>query len=99
MAFAGLWEQWRSPEGEDLEICTIIVTDANSFTRQIHDRMPVILSPGDWDAWLETEAKDAGELQGLLKPYSAEDMAAWPVSTMVNSPRNDSVECVEAVSK
>jgi putative SOS response-associated peptidase YedK len=96
MAFAGLWEKWRSPEGDDLETCSIIVTDANELMRPIHDRMPVILAPADWDAWLETEAKEAGGLQGLLKPYSAEDMMAWRVSTMVNSPRNDLVECIEA---
>jgi len=71
MAFAGLWERWRSQEGEDLESCSIIVTDANELMQPIHDRMPVILAPGDWDAWLETEAKDPGGLQSLLKPYSA----------------------------
>ena len=97
MAFAGLWERWRSPEGEELESCSIIVTKANEIMRPIHDRMPVILAPCDWDAWLEPEAKDAGGLQGLLKPYSAEDMAAWPVTTKVNSPRNDSLECMEAL--
>lgn len=97
MAFAGLWERWRNSEGEDLESCSIIVTDANELMRAIHDRMPVILAPGDCDAWLETEAKDAGSLKGLLKPYPAEGMAAWPVSTRINNPRNDSVECVEAL--
>ena len=98
MAFAGLWEQWRSPEGEELESCSIIVTDANELMQPIHERMPVILAPGDWNAWLETDAKDAGGLQNLLKPYSAEDMAAWPVSMKVNSPRNDVEECVEALA-
>ena len=97
MAFAGLWERWRSPEGEELESCSIIVTDANELMRPIHERMPVILAPEDWDVWLESEAKDAQALQNLLKPYPAEDMKAWPVSTKVNSPRNDSVECMEAL--
>ena len=97
MAFAGLWEQWRSPEGEELESCSIIVTEANELMKPIHDRMPVILAPEDWDAWLETDAKDAEGLQNLLKPYLAEGMTAWPVSTKVNSPRNDSAECVEAL--
>jgi putative SOS response-associated peptidase YedK len=98
MALAGLWERWRSPEGEDLESCSIIVTDANALMQPIHDRMPVVLAPEDWDAWLEPDAKDTRSLQSLLKPYPAEDMQAWPVSTKVNSPRNDSVECLEAVS-
>lgn len=98
LAFAGLWERWKTPDGGELESCTIIVTDANSFTQPIHDRMPVILAPGDWDAWLEAETKDAEGLQSLLKPYPSEEMVAWPVSTMVNSPKNDSAECVETVS-
>ena len=98
MAFAGLWERWRSPEGKELESCSIIVTDANEIMRPIHDRMPVILAPGDWGAWLKSDAEDAQALQNMLKPYSAEDMAAWPVSTKVNSPRNDSAECVEVVN-
>ena len=95
MAFAGLWERWRNPEGEELESCCIIVTDANELMRPIHDRMPVILAPEDWSAWLEPDAMNAQALQNLLKPYSAEDMAAWQVSTKVNSPRNDSAECLE----
>jgi len=98
MAFAGLWEQWRSPEGEELESCSIIVTDANELIKPIHDRMPVILAPDDWNAWLETDAKNVQALQNLLKPYSAEDMAAWPVSTTVNSPRNDTAECINMLS-
>jgi putative SOS response-associated peptidase YedK len=93
MAFAGLWEKWRSPEGDDVESYSIIVTDANELTRPIHDRMPVILAPENWGAWFETEAKDAECLQNLLKPYPPEGMKAWPVNTTVNSPRNDSVEC------
>ena len=97
MAFAGLWERWRSPEGEELESCYIIVTEANEIMRPIHDRMPVILAPCDWDTWLEPEAKDTQAMQNMLKPYPADDMVAFPVSTKVNSPRNDSVECMEGV--
>jgi putative SOS response-associated peptidase YedK len=97
MAFAGLWERWRSPEGENLESCSIIVTDANELMRPIHERMPVILAPEDWDVWLESGAKDVQALQNLLKPYPAEDMKAWTVSTKVNSPRNDSVDCLETL--
>ena len=97
MAFAGLWERWRSPEGEESESCSIIVTDANELMSPIHERMPVILAPEDWDVWLESETKDAQALQNLLKPYPAEDMKAWTVSTKVKSPRNDSVECLETL--
>jgi putative SOS response-associated peptidase YedK len=97
MAFAGLWERWRSPEGEELESCSIIVTNANELMRPIHERMPVILAPDDWDAWLEPDVKDAQALQSLLKPYPAEEMMAWPVSTKVNNPRSDAAEYVEPV--
>jgi putative SOS response-associated peptidase YedK len=99
MAFAGLWERWRSPEGEKLESCSIIVTDANEIMRPIHDRMPVvILAPEEWSVWLEPNAINAQALQNLLKPYSAEGMAAWPVSTKVNRPRNDLVEFIESAN-
>jgi putative SOS response-associated peptidase YedK len=97
MALAGLWEKWRSPEGEELESCAIVVTEANEIMSPIHDRMPVILAPENWDVWLETDAKDLQALQVLLKPYPAEDMVAWPVSTMVNSPKTNSMECIEAL--
>jgi putative SOS response-associated peptidase YedK len=97
MALAGLWEQWRSPEGEELESCTIIVTDANNLMKPIHDRMPVILAPEDWGTWLTPENKDTQALQNLLKPYPSEGIVAWMVSTLVNSPRNDLVGCVEAL--
>lgn len=97
MALAGLWEQWRSPEGEELESCTIIVTDANNLMKPIHDRMPVILAPEDWNTWLEPEYKDTQALQNLLKPFPAEGIEAWKVGTLVNSPRNDSIECTEAL--
>jgi putative SOS response-associated peptidase YedK len=98
MAFAGLWEQWRSPEGEELESCSIIVTEANELMRPIHDRMPVILAPEDWDVWLRSDGKDAGCLQNLLKPYPTERMKSWSISTKVNNPRNDSGECLEAIN-
>ncbi|XSG86567.1 MAG: SOS response-associated peptidase [Methylohalobius sp. ZOD2] len=96
IAFAGLWERWHSPEDEPLESCTIIVTDANELMRPIHDRMPVILAPEQWDTWLGLENQDSRVLQNLLKPYPAEEMTAWPVSTLVNNPRNDSGECLKS---
>jgi putative SOS response-associated peptidase YedK len=98
MAFAGLWEHWTSPEGEALESCCIIVTDANTLTRPIHDRMPVILDPVNWGEWLDPEAKDHIALQALLKPYPAEAMTVWPVGTLVNNPRHDAPDCLERVA-
>jgi putative SOS response-associated peptidase YedK len=100
LAFAGLWDRWHDPQGGDeLESCTIIVTDANDLMKPIHDRMPVILSSQDWATWLATETTDAQTLQNLLKPYPAADMTAWPVSLMVNNARHDAAACIEPLAK
>ncbi len=95
---AGLWERWQSPEGEIIESCTIIVTNANPIMRPIHERVPVILAPEDWDNWLQSDTNNRQVLQGLLRPYSTEAIVAWPVSTLVNTPKNDGVGCLETLS-
>ncbi len=89
-SMAGLWERWKSPEGIVVESFNIITTEANSFMKPIHGRMPVILNPGDEKTWLS--GKDLAEILSLLKPYSSEKMDAFPVSKLVNSPRNDRPE-------
>ena len=86
-SMAGLWERWKSPDGNVVESFTIITTEANSFMQTIHSRMPVILKPGDEKAWLSS--KDSSVILSLLKPYSSEEMEAYPVSKLVNSPRNE----------
>jgi putative SOS response-associated peptidase YedK len=88
-AFAGLWEQWRTPEGPWLETCTILTTAANELMRPLHDRMPVIIPPEQYARWLDPELRDAGPLQELLAPYAADAMAAMPVSKAVNKVGND----------
>ncbi|WP_020562175.1 SOS response-associated peptidase [Methylosarcina fibrata] len=98
MALAGLWEEWRSPAGENLESCVIIVTEANALLRSIYNRMPVVLAPAHWNDWLELRARDTHRLQNLLKPYPSEEMAAWPVSRKVNNPMYDSEKCIETVN-
>lgn len=95
-AFAGLWEHWESPEGEEINSCTIITTEANDILRPIHDRMPVILDPKDYDQWLDTKQKPES-LKALLQPYRADVMSVYPVSAKVNNPKNDSPECIEAI--
>jgi putative SOS response-associated peptidase YedK len=95
---AGLWERWHGKEGETIESCTIIVTDANTLVRELHDRMPVILAPEDYASWLDPENKDAEGLRALLRPP---DLAPWmrvQVSRKVNSLRNDSPELIEPVA-
>jgi putative SOS response-associated peptidase YedK len=89
-SMAGLWERWKSPEGVVVESFSLITTEANSFMKPIHGRMPVILNTEDEKTWLA--GKDLAEILSLLKPYSSEKMDAFPVSKLVNSPRNDRPE-------
>ena len=104
MVLAGLWERWTVPAGAALtgslaerspgdavETCTILTTAANETVAPVHGRMPVILPPDAWDAWL------AGE-EVPLAPYPADAMTAHPVSTHVNRPANDDPRCVEPIS-
>jgi putative SOS response-associated peptidase YedK len=94
-AFAGLWEHWEGSEGMAIQSCTILTTTSNEVVGRIHDRMPVILSPTDYDRWLDPSIQEPAVLQTLLRPYPADEMMAYPVSTRVNNPANDSPECVE----
>lgn len=93
-AFAGLWESWHSPEGDTVLSCTIITTEPNELMTTIHNRMPVILPTEAYAQWLDPAEQKAEQLQGLLKPYPAELMMAYPVSTLVNNPHNDSPELI-----
>lgn len=97
-AMAGLWEQWwgtGDKESPPLETCTVITTDANELAAQVHHRMPVILEPVDYDAWLHPESGDAAY---MLAPFPADRMTARAVSTTVNNARNEGPECVAEVS-
>ena len=98
LALAGLWETWHDPGGSQLNSCTIITTEPNDLIRDIHDRMPAVLQPGDYQRWLDPEPRDPPELKDLLKPYPAELMEAYPVSRAVNSPKNNSPTCVEPIA-
>ncbi len=96
-AFAGLWERWRSgPGGEWVRTFAIVTADAAAAVRDIHDRMPVVLPPGARDRWLDP-ATPLAELAALARPYEGDDLQAWAVSRLVNSPDNDVPECLEPV--
>lgn len=92
-AFAGLWEHWEKGEGEPIETCTIITTEANELMRPIHDRMPVIISSQNYEQWLDPEK---GKTE-LLQPYPAEQMTVYPVSTQVNNSKIDRAECIQPI--
>lgn len=85
-AFAGLWERWKAANGDLLETCTILTTEANEVLRPVHDRMPVILDPADYDLWLDEDVRKQEMRKELLRPYPAEAMTSHPVSTLINSP-------------
>jgi len=88
MAPAGLWETWRSPAGERVRSFAIVTTSANALLAPVHDRMPVILAPKNWPAWLGESAADPEEIKSLLVSYPAEDMVIWPVDKRVGNVNN-----------
>lgn len=84
--------------GHPLRTCTMITTDANPLMAQFHHRMPVILPKKHYELWLSPEPLDPEMLAPLLVPYPAQEMVAYPVATTVNSPRNDSPDCIVQVA-
>jgi putative SOS response-associated peptidase YedK len=94
-AFAGLWELWNAPDGSSVLSCTIITTQPNSLLASIHNRMPVILPEAAYAQWLDPAEGDPKQLSALLLPYPAEEMAAFPVSPLVNNPRNESPALIQ----
>lgn len=95
--FAGLWEHWETGAGDVIESCTILTTVANAVLDPVHDRMPVILHPQDYDLWLDPQMQQTDRLQPLLQPYAAAAMKSYPVSAKVNNPRNDAADCIQPV--
>jgi putative SOS response-associated peptidase YedK len=93
-AFAGLWERWRGQDGSTIDSCTILTTEANETVGPVHDRMPVILGPEDYDLWLDGDPRQQGLRRELLRPYPASEMLSHPVSTLINSPRAQGAELV-----
>jgi putative SOS response-associated peptidase YedK len=93
-AFAGLAEHWHRGD-QTIDSAAIITTDPNELMAEIHDRMPAILPPDDYDIWLDPKFEGKEQLLSFLRPYSADAMTAYPISTLVNSPRNDVPACIE----
>ncbi|MDQ7027711.1 MAG: SOS response-associated peptidase [Anaerolineae bacterium] len=93
-SFAGLWEIWHSPDGDEMWTATILTTEANEAIEHLHHRMPVILDGENRDIWLDGDS-DVGELRLLMKPYAGDKMAHYPVSKAVNSVRNDNPTLIE----
>jgi len=93
-AFAGLWDEWQSPDGGALRTCTIITTGPNELMSTLHNRMPVILDPKEYPDWLDPAPRTPDSLLQLIKPYPSDNMSAYPVSTLINTPVNDRAELI-----
>lgn len=96
--FAGLWEHWQQPNGEDLQTYTIITTEPNQLMAPIHNRMPVILKHEHEDAWLDPNNQDAEFLRTLLKPYPSEPLESYTVSAEVNVAANNDQRLIGPVN-
>ena len=98
MSLAGIWEHWKSKDGTlDVLSFAIITTDANEVMREIHTRMPVILHQGNEAEWLDPENTQIQKLKGLLKPCPSEWLETYEISTLVNSPKNNSPDVLQPV--
>ena len=93
-AFAGLWEANEVLDKTRIETFTILTTSANELVRPLHDRMPVIISPANYDLWLDPNVKDPAFLKPLLQPYPAELMTSIQTNSWVNDPNNEGQKCI-----
>lgn len=97
-ALAGLWDEWRSPEGEVIESCTILTTTPNSLVADMHDRMPVIVKPDQYEVWLDPDVTDFAAIRDILQPYGADQMRRYPVSTRLNNSRNEGADAAAPIT-
>ena len=99
MALAGLWETWRAPSsGERVRSFAIVTTEPNDLCAALHNRMPVVLAPDAWPAWLGEEPADEAHLKALLAPYPSDRMVCWPVSPRVGNVKNNDPGLVEPIA-
>jgi putative SOS response-associated peptidase YedK len=96
-AFAGLWDSWKSPDGTALETCTILTTSPNALVADLHNRMPVILPREHYEEWLTAPPPDAAKLVELFQPFEATLMKCYEISPFINSPKNDTADCITPV--
>jgi putative SOS response-associated peptidase YedK len=96
--FAGLWGRWESGDGAIIESCTILTTEANDVLKPVHDRMPVIIHPEDYELWLDDDERRTDLRRDLLQPFPAEEMLGHLVSTLVNSARSQGAALIDQLS-
>lgn len=95
--FAGLWERWENGTDDPLETCSMLTIGSNALMKPIHHRMPVILQEHHYEIWLDQNIRDPQVLSSLLRPCPSEEMEVFPVSAIVNNPKNDSKACIQAL--
>lgn len=94
LAMAGIWDTWKE-SGQVIESCSILTTAANNLVAKLHDRMPVLLSPTEYDQWLDRNITDPQQLMGMYTPYPSEPLQATPISPLINNARHDGPDCLE----
>jgi putative SOS response-associated peptidase YedK len=95
---AGLWEQWHNTTSNKLiESCTLLTTEANELLKPIHNRMPVILDASNFEYWLNPSNHDTDRLQKLLAPYTGNNFESYPITTYVNNPRHETIQCINRI--
>jgi putative SOS response-associated peptidase YedK len=92
-AFAGLWDGWRDASGQWIKTCSILTTTPNAVTATVHDRMPAILDPDNYDLWLDPGMQNVAAVSELLKPLDARLMRSYPIGSRINHVANDDGEC------
>ncbi|MGB3097155.1 MAG: SOS response-associated peptidase [Candidatus Deferrimicrobiaceae bacterium] len=97
--FGGIWESWEVAGGEVVLSCALLTTGPNDLLRPIHDRMPVIIAPRDFELWLSPEVKDSQALVPLFRPYPHAEMTAFPVGMAVNNPKTDAPGLIEPLAR
>lgn len=97
-ALAGIWEIWHGPNGEEIESCAILTTEANELMKPFHHRMPVILRADQFPLWLDPDIQELEQILPLLRQFPAEEMLASPVARTVNNPRIDDARCIEEIA-
>ena len=95
-AFAGIWDRWEG-ENETLVSCSIIVKPANEVIKPLHERMPAIIAPAHYDLWLDPRITDKAEIMEYLNSAPSGSLKFYPISTRVNSPKNDDDRCIQPV--
>jgi putative SOS response-associated peptidase YedK len=98
MALAGLWENWRSPAGRWIRSFAVVTCPPNKLCAELHNRMPVVLGPERWPAWLGEEPPNFRQLKAMLAPYPSEEMTCWPVTTRVGNVKNNDPSLIEPIA-